>query len=252
LKLINRVGEKPEPTFGDIKSALVDCLAIAQSLEDGAAIRDAEAKAAILEEENSNLKLELQALKTEVDGFRAERKKQEEKKREIDPTQFKILQLLRSESESKRLRIDEIARAVKIPVDEAEVYINGLEKRGLAIFHHHEPGGGGWHRTTEGNTLVVAKRWAGEGDQDTRKYPNLPTTQHEILLLIAAGQDDGANENYIAAKLGKTLGLVRYNLKALREADMASDIEWDADYGTGCVFYLCDTGAEYLEERDLL
>src|SRR5439155_15512623 len=83
--LINRVGEKPEPTFGDIKSELVECLGVAETLENSAVIRDLEAEVTVLEEaleksnlENSNLQAELRSLKTEVDGFRAERKKQEE------------------------------------------------------------------------------------------------------------------------------------------------------------------------------
>jgi hypothetical protein len=82
--LINRVGEKPEPTFGDIKSELVECLSLAETLENGAVIRNSEAKVKVLEAENSNLQAELQSLKTEVDGFRAERKKQEEKERQKD------------------------------------------------------------------------------------------------------------------------------------------------------------------------
>jgi DNA-binding MarR family transcriptional regulator len=253
--LFNALGldERDRPSAGEIRSQLSQFALSAEKLEDGQSAAEKDATIAVLEAELGNLKVELEATKTAIDGFEAERKKQEESEREIDPTQFKILQRLASESECIWLKITEISRALNIPVDEAEIYINGLEKRGLVRFHRHEPGGGGWHRTTEGNKIVVAKRWAGEEDKETaRKHPDLPPIQHEILLLIAAGQNDGANENDIVNELGKTLGLVRLNLKALRQADMASDIDEQADWGMGRVYYLRDTGAEYLAERDLL
>ena len=151
------------------------------------------------------------------------------------------------------MKSDEIARALKIELDETDAYIDGLKERGLVIWHHHEPGGGGWRRTDEGNRLAVAKRWAGEEGEPpkTYKYADLPPIQHEILLLIAAGESDGERETYIASKLEKTLGLIRYNLKQIEEADLAADPGLP-DYGAGRCYYLRDKGAEYLAERDLL
>lgn len=255
--LINRVGDKPEPTFGDIKSELVECLGLAETLQDGAAIRDAEAKAKVLEAENSNLKIELKALNAEVEAFRAEQKqrKAEEKKREMPDIQFEILKGLPNEGVGSGATLDGISERAKIPSYEAAVHLDKLEKAGLAqkgLYERLRVRAIVWHRTIPGSELILAKRLAGETkEQETRKHADLPPIQHEILLLIAAGENDGGNENAIAETLGKTLGLVRYNLKALEDADMAADPGLP-DYGAGCTYYLRDTGAEYLAERSLL
>jgi predicted transcriptional regulator len=171
--LINRVGAEPQPTLGLIKSELMGCLGLAQTLENSEVISELEDEVTVLETalkksnlENSNLQTELQSLKTEVDTFRAERRKQEDENRrqDIDDIQFQILEQLGSPTTCDWLKLGEIARAVNIPVDEAEVYMDGLNDLGLVFYHPHEPGGGGWLRTAKGNKLVVAKRWAGEGE----------------------------------------------------------------------------------------
>lgn len=253
--LINRVGEQPAPSMADLKSELVPCLGLAQSLEDGAAICDAEAKAEALQQEVANLKFELQSLKTEVESFRAERKEQgeAERKKELPAIQFEILELLPSEQERRdRPDVKLIANTVCVEVYEAEIHLDRLVKAGLVTFGENSFGVFEYHRTIPGSELVLAKRLAGEkAVAAKRKYPNLPQIQHEILLLIAAGEDDGASEQDIAKKLHLTTGKTRYNLKLLREADLAADPLVE-DYGTGICWFLRDKGAEYLYERDLL
>ncbi len=243
--IINLPGATP------VKGQLIKLLRSVKLLEGGHATRQKEAKIATLKAENEKLKIELQAVQAQIEQYQAEQAGRQKKERDIPPIQFQILAHLPSESECNWRRIDEISRAVKIRVDEAEVYINGLKKLGLAAFHPHEPGGGGWHRTTEGNMLVVAKRWAGEEDQEaSRKYPDLPAIQHEALLMMV-GEDEGINERDIAKRLGKSLALTQHNLSLLREADMATDGE-EGDYGTGRTWVLLRKGEKYLAERNLL
>ncbi len=142
--LINRVGAKPEPTFGDIKSELVECLGLAETLQDGAAIRDAEAKVEILETEKSNLKIELEALQTEVKAFRAEREKQEEKKKreEMPDIQFQILRGLPTEHIGDGATLKGISRRNSTPPDETAIHLNRLVEAGFAQHRSHLMGDG--------------------------------------------------------------------------------------------------------------
>jgi hypothetical protein len=245
----------PEAT--PLKGRLIKLLRSVKLLESGHAARKKEAKIAALKAQNEDLRIRLQAVQAQIDQYRAEQAQQDEKKQGIDPTQFTILQRLASESECHWLKIDEIARAVKIPVDEAEIYVNGLKKLGLASFHPHEPGGGGWHRTAEGNTLVVAKRWAGEEEEPKekkRKHADLSKPQEIALLMTARHNGDGATEPEIAQQLGISVLAARLVLKVLREKEMATDgDEPQADYGTGEIWWwILKDGMEYLSERGKL
>lgn len=255
--LINRVGEKPAPGMDVIKSALVPCLSLAESLEEDAVIREAEARVAVLEKalEDSNtekgqLQTELESLRTEVEGFKEE---QRERERKIDPMLFKILQRLPSQAESKWVKIDEISRVLKTPVDEAEVYMNGLEKLGLAFFHHHEPGGGGWHRTTEGNTLVVAKRWAGD-KEDQKKFADLSESEEIILEMLKSG---GLSEDILHIRLialGSRISIEKtvYVLRGMKEKGFVNYNPDEQTYGQRHTWWMTDAGTDYLAERDKL
>jgi hypothetical protein len=252
-ELVSKLGELPAPSPAFIKGKLVALGILVEALEEGAVIRDAEAKIEILEAELGNLKIELSTLQSEVEAFRAERKKQkeEERKKDLPEAQFKILQRLGTKHSGDWLRIDEVAQAVGIRLDEAEIHFEQLEKAGFTASHYNEPAGILWHRTAEGNRLVVAKRWAGEEDQEAaRKYPDLPPIQHEALLMMV-GEDEGINEREIEKRLGKSLALTQHNLSLLRDADMATDGE-EGDYGTGRTWVLLRKGEEYLAERNLL
>ncbi len=259
--LINSLGGRDKPTLPKIRSELVSFALLAEALEDGQATREAKAKIAGLEAalEKSNaelgsLKVQLQAANAEIERFLADRKKQEEKEREIPPIQFQILSRLPSEHGGGNwLRIDEISRAVNILPDEAEIHIDRLEKAGLATRRYNAFDALVWHRTIKGSELVVAKRLAGEegaGDQKPYKYADLPKIQHEALLLMV-GEDEGINEREIAKRLGKSLALTQHNLSLLRDADMATDGD-EADYGTGRTWVILKKGNEYLAERNLL
>jgi hypothetical protein len=144
----------------------------------------------------------------------------------------------------------QIAFLVDISEDLALSYLERLHGAGFAI-RAYTSKGTLWSRHPDGTEYLKAKRLAGEEQKKRYKHADLPPIQHEILLLIAAGQDDGANENGIAEALKQTLGLIRFNLKELEALDMAAD-PGEPDYGAGRVYYLRDTGAEYLAERDQL
>jgi predicted transcriptional regulator len=261
--LINRVGEKPAPGMDVIKSALVPCLSLAESLEEGAAIRDAETQITVLEAaleksdaEIGKLQGELQSLNTEVEAFRAERKKQqeEERKREIPPIQFKILKMLPTEH-GGGLIMEEIAKAAKIPFDEAELYLGALESAKLVSNRYNALAVIIWYRTKTGNSLVVAKRWAGEAQPDGKKRKHADLSKPEEIALVMMTRDggEGATEPEIAKELGISVLAVTLVLATLRGKNMATDgDEPQESYGTGQTWWLLKAGKEYLDERGLL
>lgn len=260
--LVNAFGAAEKPSSAQIRNELVALALDVEKLEDGQALAQKDARISDLEAaleksdvELGNLKLLLEEAGGELEAFRTAQEERQEKEREIDPVQFQILQRLHSESECKWLRIDEIARALKIPVDEAEVYVEGLDKRGLVVFHYHEPGGGGWHRTAEGNKWVVAKRWAGEEEQPNANN-DLGENAQKVLILIA--REDGLDETAIAERMGIRLSVIRRILRILREKDLATDKEEPGEAFTssegpvGPTWRLLIKGEDYLAERSSL
>jgi predicted transcriptional regulator len=264
--LIDALGRAQKPTLADIRSELVSLRPLAESLEDGQALAEKETTITGLKEENENLKVELQMANTELDTFRAERKKQEEEKKreEIPRIQFQILQRLPLVHENGH-RLDPIARAAGIPMDEAEIHLDALCKAKLAKKNSNWPrvNAPTWQRTMRGNKLVVAKRLAGEEgekEQKTYKYSDLPKIQHDALVMLP-GEEDGIYESKIIQRLGKSTALVRRNLRLLREAGMATDeppgSEIVATYQSedapwSPTWILLPKGEDYLAERDLL
>ena len=253
--LFNAIGGEQKPSYNKIRSELSTFASLAESLENDQATAKKEAKIAALKAENKNLKVELQTANAEIKRFQAERKKQEEKEREIPPIQFKILHRLPSENEGDGATLKVISRRANIWSLEAKIHLDRLEKAGFAKRTYYDITGGGritaWHRTMPGNELILAKRLAGEEDQEAaRKYPDLPPIQHEALLMMV-GEDEGINEREIAKRLGKSLPLTQHRLSLLRDAEMATDGE-EGDYGTGRTWVLLRRGEEYLAERDLL
>jgi hypothetical protein len=255
-ELVNELGGSDPPTNTDVRGKLVALGLLVEALEEGAAIRDAEAKAAILETENSNLKTELDALKTEVGAFRAGRKKQEEKDRELPAEQFEILRRLPSIHGGVGLTVLEIWREVKGRLDETEIHVDKLEKAGLIAWHMEADGEKFWRRTMSGNELVVAKRLAGEEDepQSRYKHTDLPEVE-QLILTILKGFKDAAKTFQIAAGLGlheiqASEDKTEYLLRGLEKKGFATSD--DETYQTGTDWFITDKGTEYLAERDLL
>jgi DNA-binding MarR family transcriptional regulator len=264
--LVDALGGTKKPTLPEIRNQLVDFAVLAETLEDGQATAEKEATIAALEEENENLTIKLQMANAELETFQAERKKQEQEKKreEIPEIQFQILSLLPSEHGGNRLMVNEIARDIGIPVDEAEIHADRLKKAGLATWRHNALDAEVWYRTMRGNELVLAKRLAGEekaGDRKPHKYADLPQIQHDALVMIAEATANGIDEGEIGQRLGKSLALTRHTLNLLRDARMATDAEEpgsavcfssEGDEDEWGPWKLLRKGAEYLAERDLL
>jgi DNA-binding transcriptional ArsR family regulator len=250
---------KPEPYPGCFKGELVNILASVQELENGAAVSEAEAKVAAFETaleeskaENANLKAELKEAKAEIEAFQAaEREKQEdERKKDLPDKQFEILEWLPSEYSGKWRGIGEIAAAVGLAVDVAEIHLSKLRKAGFAILRSTAYDGTAWHRSETGNELVLAKRLASEGEQTQTQYyyPNLPDSEHIALGVIAAARENGASEIEIAKKLRQTVGRTRLALMVLNSKDFAGQPPEDPEKR----WFLRTTGAFYLAERGLI
>jgi hypothetical protein len=97
--LVDALARGKKPTSAEIRSELVSVETLAQEMEDGQALPEKESAIATLEAENENLKVGLETANTELETFRAERRRQEEdkKRQEMPEIQFKILQRLPTE-----------------------------------------------------------------------------------------------------------------------------------------------------------
>jgi len=258
--LANSLGESDKPTLADIRSQLFKFASLAEALENNEPVREAEAKITALEAapeqknaEVGDLKIKLQTANAEIKTFRADEKKQKEKDREIPPIQFKILaRLPKEDGGGSWLRIDEIARSLNIPPDEAEVHLNKLERAGLGTQRHNV-----WHRSMSGNELVLAKRLAGEEQTPARKYPELPDIE-ERMLAVMIGESEGVGEEYIHKYVlidgvEITLEKVKWLLKAsLKTKGFADYDPEEGTYGAGYTWFITDRGTEYFFERDKL
>lgn len=260
--LINRVGEKPAPGMDVIKSALVPCLSLAESLEEGAAIRDAETKITVLEtalekseSENGQLQGELESLRAEVEGFRvAQREQQEqERKKDIPPEQFEILSRLPSKHGGEGLTMLQLWREVNLRLDETEIHVDKLQKAGL-IDWHDTFNERFYRRSMHGNELVVAKRLAGEEEPKgttKRKHADLSKPEEIALAVIAGGGSEGVEEAEITTQLAVSPLSTTLVLVTLREKSMVSEVE-EATYTATPMWRLQRDGMEYLAERGKL
>jgi len=242
--LFSWLGEKPatEPIDrGAVRSRLMEMLPLAQSLEDGAVIRDAEAKIetleAALEEANAKdagFQAELQQLKPEVEAFRAAER--EQKDQEVEPKQMEILSRLPTENMGGFMTLAEIVSSNSISVEEAEVRLHNLEKDGLVIRGETFTGHVAWQRTIEGTKLVLAKRLANEEEAEQRdpdRFGAPLTDSQRLVLLYVSKSVEGVTPDELATQLEQaipTLGSplwtpqsVLFLLITLREKQMVID-----------------------------
>jgi len=256
--LVDALGRADKPSFADIRSELFSLGALVQELEDGQALSEKEDAITALELQNENLKVELQAANTELEAFRAEWKKQEdEKKREdIPDIQLQILRGLPTKHTGDGATLQGICRRTKIPPDEAEIYLNWLEKSGFAERRYFATAGGdsAWYRTIRGNELILAKRLAGEEEpakQNAREHPELSQMETTVLLTVAKQEGMTAPEiveqvNKSIPTIGKpitSLPTVLLLLIMLRGKNLVTDE--DGRWST------LPNGVEYLADRGL-
>lgn len=264
-RLANAIGAKVPPDLGKIKGELVQLGVSAEALEEGTGISESESKIATVEQaleqsnaENEKLKAELRSAQVKARNYKEELKRKEDKKWDIPDIQFSILQWLPSELSGSALKLTEVARDLKIPVDEAEIHFDTLRQMGLATALPNEVKGTTWRRSMEGNKFVVAKRWAGEGDPPKENkpghgHPDLSKPEQIALLLMTRNDGEGAFESEIANELGISVLATTLVLSTLRGKEMATDGgEPQATYGQGQKWWLLTAGKEYLAERGLL
>lgn len=261
--LVDALGAGTKPTFPEIRSDLVRFGAEAEALENSQALAEKDARIANLEAalEKTNVELRdlnvsLEKANSELEAFTEEQEERGKQDAELPDIQFQILKRLPLVNQHGQ-RLDRIAWDAGITLDEAEIHLDALCKRKPQLARRQPAwpwtNETGWKRTMAGNRYVVAKRLAGEEEQQTYRYPDLPDVQHKALLLIAEGMGGGASESDVSEKLGTTFGATRYGFNALRERDFAADPYDHPQRPTADrTFYLRATGAEYLAERNLL
>jgi hypothetical protein len=254
--LVDALGGAEKPTLADIRSELVVMGALAEEMEAGHTLAEKESAITALEQENENLKVELQTANTELDAFRAERKKQEEEERqkEMPEIQFQILKHLPSQHGGPWLKLIEIAYAAGIPVDETEIHLNRLQIAGLITGHYNACDVFAWHRTIAGTELVLAKRLAKEDQESPKayKHDDLFPIQHDALLLIAKNQE-GISESELLQRIDDGTAAGAWML--LRTLRTRGFVTYGSAYGApvaGRILILAPRGTEYLRERDLL
>lgn len=259
-ELVNAIDGNPLAEARTLKNPVMAILPLAQALEDGSAISEAESNNAILKQENQKLSLELQELKTELKALREEQRKRDEKDRDLPDDLFKILKTLPSRSEGwtdvAQLRGDlEVVEAMKIEMGDLDVYLSKLGELTYATNTCNAAGVPMWQQTINGSKYVMAKRLAGEEEErKAYKHHDLPQLQHEILLIILRWPNEmGPYESQIANAIKKSLEKTKFELRILRKAGMATDgDEPQATYGFGQEWWLLEKAHEYFDERGLL
>jgi hypothetical protein len=253
--LANSIGEAPKPAYAEIRSQLFEFSAAAEELENGANIRNAEENMAALETEKSalqteiaNLKSHLQLAKAEIKRFREEEKRREAEQADLPDVQFSILRRLPSENSGIPWTLPEIAYMAEIPIDEAEIHIDRLERDRL-IKRTWGHSAHVWYRTIAGNKFVLAKRLAtDQKPPKRRKHADLVKDAQEMLLLIARSEE-GIKEFDLCERCGADAYLRLHGLH--NEVFIYSNLG-AGGVRAGRVLTLAGKGAEYLTERGLL
>jgi hypothetical protein len=266
--LVNALGEEPKPGWGTIRNDLITLASLVQELEEGETARQLETQIASLEAaleesnaENGNLKAELQKANAVIEAVWAEEKEREKKEQEIPDIQFEILKRLPSEHSGIWLKISEIAYGVGIPVDEAEIHLDRLQRASLVTKGFSANDAVVYHRNIRGTEFVVALRLADEGNESgkPRQHADLMPIQQEALLLIARNAE-GITEAELVQRVTSTADSLAPSvllfLTTLRTRGFVAEggscgsvsrLDW-----RGRCLVLAKRGAEYLSERDLL
>jgi DNA-binding MarR family transcriptional regulator len=260
-ELIDALGGADKPTLPQIRSRLFKFAALAEELEQGKAIRKAEAKTASLTTEVEKLQVQLQEARSEIKMFRTDQKERENESAELPEIQFKILRGLPTENIGDGATLKGISQRARIPPDEAAVHLDRLEKAGFAKRRLHDGHTRivAWHRTIAGDELVLAKRLAGgeeeAAEEQTTKYVQLAQAEQLVLVMMAkAGAADIAVDeithrlNAAMPTIGKAYAnraMVALLLIQLRDKGLAVQ-------GNGPRWTLTPEGMVYLAERELL
>lgn len=257
--LVDALGGTEKPTPLEIRNELVPIGIEVEALEDGQALAEKEATIAALEAENENLKVELQTANTELEAFRVQRREQKEaeRKQDIPDVQFQILKFLPSEHDKgNRPGIEEIARAAQMPVYEAGIHLKRLEKAERITWGENRFGMVEYHRTIEGDELVLARRLAGDSEAEKQnprpkplKYPYL-SLEEALALKFMAGNGATAHSIMKGLQIFWEISLQKVELILLNLAEKKfAAIENEMTYGAPVNWILLKKGMEYLDER---
>lgn len=254
--LVNSLGMAEKPAPLDIRNVLVPIGIEVEALEDGQALSEKDTRIADLEGELRDLQITLQTASDQLETFRAEQKEREEKQREIAPIQLKILRSLPTQYDGHRgPGIAEIAHTAGGPIDEAAIYIEGLEALGLARRQQYNDGSVSWLRTTTGNQLVVAKRWAGEEEKEETAQESRSaelSMPESVALVKMARAPDGITPSELAQTLQfKTTATALFILVLLREKGLAADRSAQ-HFTLERRWFILPKGAQWLSEHSML
>jgi hypothetical protein len=254
--LANAMGGSQKPSYTDVRSQLFEFSTVAKELENRESIRDAEAKLAALETEKSalqaavrNLESHLQTAEAEIKRFREEKKQREADEADLPDVQFDILRRLPSENSGIPWTLPEISYMAGVPIDEAEIHIDRLERDRL-ITRTWGHSAHVWYRTIAGNKFVLAKRLATEEQkpQKRHKHADLVKDAQEMLLLIARSEE-GIKEFELCSRCGAEAYM---RLHALHNEVFVYSTMGPGGIHGGRILTLAAKGAEYLTERGLL
>jgi hypothetical protein len=245
--LINRLADKPAPSFGDLKGELNEILVLAKLLENSTAIRDAEAKIVVLESalEKSDAALEKSnaenvEFKKELEAFREEQKKRDKENSDLPDQQWELLRILEPKDVEK-MTFPEILAVTSLPADEVALHLGQLKHFGLADFLYNASDQEMWFRTREGNMRVIARRKVNITER-------LPEMVERVLSIL----NDGGSQWVEAAKIAFLLdideNMVSGHLERLRELGFANRKYTNA----GTFFQRHPDGLEYLRAHGLV
>lgn len=252
--LFNALGAAEKPTIEQIRNELSSWSSLAETLENGQALEEKEARITDLETELGRLQVELQTTNTALETFQVERKKQKEDEQDIPDIQYRILRELPSEHGGDGLTMNSIRSCIAIPLDETEIHVDRLQQAKLIVWEEDRYGQCVWRRTKAGNEFVVAKRLAGDEPQARKRHHDLSVSEALTLLSISKSQGVSAEElqKQLKGELPTiTVMMVELLLIKLREKEMATDGD-EPDYGAPRLWVILRAGAEYLAERGLL
>jgi hypothetical protein len=214
-ELVNALGGALTPKLASqIRGDLIELGGLVEAVENGQSAAQQEARIADLETELGNLQVSLTEANSQIDRLREEQEERERIEREINDTQFRILNRLPSEHSGNGLKMKTIFLYANAPVDQTEIHIDWLRNSGLiesyqVMFHSSDSFVDTlWRRSKDGNKLVVAKRLAGEHNEAERKRRQSEiklSVPDQAVLGALIGRPEGQTAPEILGRVGMIL-----------------------------------------------
>lgn len=239
-ELVNSLDKNPLAEARTLKNPVMALLPLAKVLEDGEAIREAEAKVTSLEEQVSNLELQVQTANSEINRFRAEEKERKKKDADLPDQQWELLRILEPENLGL-IHLPDILQSVSFPADEVAWHLGQLKGLQLADFTHNASDQQMWFRTHEGNRRAIARRRANISER-------LPEIFEKVLVTIHEAGSNGINTAGIVFMHDISEDLALSYGQRLRELGFVTQHYT----GIGIVFKQHPDGVEYIKTHRLI